>query len=149
MENKNNYNNSVGSGFLLGVLIGVILTLLITTKKGREILKDLMDRSMQKIMELENLAAKDNNSSLTEEENDFVKTEPEEVKKEIKVLVSEPEIKKTAKTDNGPIPGDTDQESKPSTDKKDQQISEKGGIQKKINKRLFFRRTQKTTPLPA
>src|SRR5437667_7980557 len=52
MENKNNVG-IMGSGFLLGLLIGVLLTLLLTTKKGREILKDLMDKVIQKISDLE------------------------------------------------------------------------------------------------
>ncbi len=52
-KNNNNTNNSVGSGFLLGFILGVLATLLLTTKKGREILKELIDKGMQKITDIE------------------------------------------------------------------------------------------------
>ncbi len=138
MENKNNTNNGIGSGFLLGILIGVILTLLITTKKGREILKDLMDRGIQKISDLEEAIDKAKHPSSSEEENDYIKPEPEEVKKEIRYLAETPTPEKvttagiTVRTEKKLPPG---HEEKP--------INEKGGLQKKLNKRLFFRRTQK------
>ena len=70
MENKNN-TGMVGSGFLLGLLVGILVTLLITTKKGREILKELMDKAIQKISDLEK------------------SVEPEKVKKEIMHLATE------------------------------------------------------------
>ena len=52
MENKNN-SAGTGSIFLLGLLIGVLITLLLTTKKGREILKEFMDKIIQKVSDLE------------------------------------------------------------------------------------------------
>jgi hypothetical protein len=52
MENKNN-SGGAGSIFLLGLLIGVLITLVLTTKRGREILKEFMDKTIQKISDLE------------------------------------------------------------------------------------------------
>jgi gas vesicle protein len=70
MENKNN-TGIIGSGFLLGLLIGILVTLLITTKKGREILKELMDKAIKKISDFEE------------------SVKPGEIKKEIMHLATE------------------------------------------------------------
>lgn len=54
MNNKDeNYRNYGGSGFLIGVVLGGILTLLFTTKKGREILKDLTEKGLEKFSEIQ------------------------------------------------------------------------------------------------
>jgi gas vesicle protein len=94
MKNKNNTNtnNGIGSGFLLGFLIGVLATLLLTTKKGREILKELIDKGMQKITDLEEAHEKTKQKQEPESENDYVKPKPEEVKKEIKYLAQEKKV---------------------------------------------------------
>ncbi len=55
MEHK--HNNSSG-GFLFGILVGVAITLLFTTKKGRKILKTLTDEGFDKISGLEDLFEK-------------------------------------------------------------------------------------------
>lgn len=93
MKNKNNNtNNGVNSGFLLGFIFGVLATLLLTTKKGREILKELIDKGMQKITDLEESHEKTKQKQNYEEENDYVKPKPEEVKKELKHLAKEKKI---------------------------------------------------------
>lgn len=93
MKNKNNNtNNGVNSGFLLGFIFGVLATLLLTTKKGREILKELIDKGMQKITDLEEAHEKTKQKQNSEEENDYVKPKPEEVKKELKYLAKEKKI---------------------------------------------------------
>ncbi|MEK7571055.1 MAG: YtxH domain-containing protein [Patescibacteria group bacterium] len=53
MENKQSSNN-LGSGFFLGLIVGVIVTLLFTTKKGRKILHNLTEKSMDKVSTIEN-----------------------------------------------------------------------------------------------
>jgi gas vesicle protein len=54
MNNKDeNYRNQGGSGFLIGVVLGGVLTLLFTTKKGREILKDLTEKGLEKFSEIQ------------------------------------------------------------------------------------------------
>ena len=140
MENKNNSNNGIGSGFLLGILIGIILTLLITTKKGREILKDLLDRGIQKISELEESMSKTKTPNPETEESDYVKPNPVDIKKEIRHLADSAASEKSlsAHQESKEIKPDEEPEAPVEKD-----INEKGGLQKKINKRLFFRRTQK------
>ncbi len=93
MENKNN-TGVIGSGFLLGLLLGILLTLLITTKKGREILKELMDKVIQKISDLEKSV-----------EEATIKP-AEEIKKEIMHLAKEfvPEEKRVSKSLQKPEP---------------------------------------------
>lgn len=93
MKNKNNNtNNATNSGFLLGFIFGVLATLLLTTKKGREILKELIDKGIKKITDLEESYDKTKQQQNTQEENDYVKPKPEEVKKEIKYLAKEKKI---------------------------------------------------------
>lgn len=52
-KNNHNHTNSQGNGFLLGVIVGVIITLLFTTKRGREIVKDLTAKGLDKFGELQ------------------------------------------------------------------------------------------------
>lgn len=56
MEHRN--TNNAGGGFILGILIGVLITLLFTTKKGRKILKTITDEGMDKINNFEDLFEK-------------------------------------------------------------------------------------------
>lgn len=52
MDHKNNHQEHQGNalnGFTIGVVVGVALTLLLTTKKGRRILKMLTDQGMDQI----------------------------------------------------------------------------------------------------
>lgn len=57
MEHHHDKKGSGGgiNGFLLGVIVGVVVTLLFTTKKGRHIIKTLTDEGMNKFSELEEL----------------------------------------------------------------------------------------------
>lgn len=52
MDNPNN-NNQNNNGFLLGLIIGGVATLLFTTKKGREIVKDLTEQGIERISDLQ------------------------------------------------------------------------------------------------
>jgi gas vesicle protein len=81
MERNNNQNQSNGSGFLLGVIIGVLLTLLLTTKKGRAILKEVMEKGIEKFADLEEImqdTAKDFDD-LDDEDDDFIASKPIEI----------------------------------------------------------------------
>ena len=92
MERNNNHNQNIGSGFILGVIVGVILTLLLTTKKGRAILKELMEKGVEKFADLEQIMqeTQDDFEDLEDEEgNDFVASEPVEVQEK-------PQVKKEA-----------------------------------------------------
>ena len=54
-EHTCRHNHESNNGFILGVIVGVILTLLMVTKKGRKILRMLTDESIEKISDLEKL----------------------------------------------------------------------------------------------
>src|SRR5258708_15505023 len=80
MENKNNNHNGngIGNGFLLGVIVGVILALLFTTKRGRAILKEMMEKGIQKFTDLEQLV-RESEEEIDEEfegEDDYIPSEP-------------------------------------------------------------------------
>ncbi len=53
MEEKNNNHSGGGNGFLAGLIIGGVVTLLFTTKRGREIVKELTEKGLDKFTELE------------------------------------------------------------------------------------------------
>lgn len=46
---RQDHHSNSGHAFLLGVVVGVAVTLLFTTKRGRKILKALTDEGMDKI----------------------------------------------------------------------------------------------------
>jgi gas vesicle protein len=50
---KNSHKSSNGNGFLLGVIVGVIVALLFTTKKGREIVKELTEKGLDRFSDLQ------------------------------------------------------------------------------------------------
>lgn len=53
MENQNNNHNQNSNGFLLGLLIGGVATLIFTTKKGRELARELTELGIEKISDLQ------------------------------------------------------------------------------------------------
>lgn len=58
MEDRHNHNHPPSNGFLMGVIVGGIATLLFTTKKGREIVKDLADKGLEKYSDLQKTVEK-------------------------------------------------------------------------------------------
>lgn len=52
-HNDGHYHNHPGNGFLMGVIVGGVATLLVTTKKGREIIKDLTAKGLDKFSEIQ------------------------------------------------------------------------------------------------
>ena len=55
MEQKEKQGGGLSSGFLLGVVVGVIITLLLTTKRGKRILKLITEEGMSKLSNWEDL----------------------------------------------------------------------------------------------
>jgi gas vesicle protein len=53
MDFRENKHNNAGNGFLFGVVVGGITTLLFTTKKGREIVKEVTERGLDKFSEIQ------------------------------------------------------------------------------------------------
>lgn len=92
MEDKHHHGNS--SGFLAGVIVGVVITLLFTTKKGREIFKDTINKALDKFSDLQNKIEEEVVYDDEDEEgNDYVKPEPDpkEKPKEVRYIASETE----------------------------------------------------------
>ncbi len=52
MEHKDR-NHNHGNGFILGLIIGGVATVLFTTKKGREIVKEITEKGFEKIADLQ------------------------------------------------------------------------------------------------
>src|SRR5260221_10160231 len=77
-RNNHNQHNGIGSGFFLGVIVGVIMTLLFTTKKGREILKEVLEKGVEKFSNLEGLMEETYRKSIMDDEDgdDFIPAEP-------------------------------------------------------------------------
>lgn len=154
-HNKNNQYNGLGNGFLLGVIVGAILTLLFTTKKGREILKELLEKGVEKFSNLEDLMRDTYVSDLVdddfEEEDDFVPTQPvtivdpPKVKKEPEnkpEQVTKPndnkEINVAVKTVKQPM-----QQNHPDSEKKDKPELKFEEKQKNIRGKRWFRGLRK------
>lgn len=74
---KNNNSNITGNGFLMGVIVGAVGTLLFTTKKGREIVREITDKGLEKFSDFE-IALEDNAQELEGiESGDYIdSTEP-------------------------------------------------------------------------
>lgn len=95
MDNKRNHDQNGGNSFLLGLMLGGLATLLFTTKRGREILKELTDKGVEKISELEKRLKEV--EEVQEEENDYILPEArpvqtDEAEKNKFVKDSSPEI---------------------------------------------------------
>ncbi len=125
MENKNNHNhNNGGNGFLLGVIVGVLATLLFTTKRGRAILKEVMEKGIDKFANLEELMRETEDDFDDEEGDDYIPAEPietpapQQVKKETvkKPVEAAPPVKQELQTkkveflDEAPVEKETPEE---------------------------------------
>lgn len=67
-----------GNGFLLGVLVGVVLTLLFTTDKGRKILKELSENGLEALDDrLRNFEEGDENVVADEEDHEKMEVRPQ------------------------------------------------------------------------
>lgn len=81
MEDKQ--KQAQGNSFLLGVVVGVIITLLFTTKRGRVIFKEIVEKGIHKFSDLESILqdinTKDKGFEDPEDEavhDDYVPTAP-------------------------------------------------------------------------
>jgi hypothetical protein len=53
MDEKKHSGGGLSSGFLLGVVVGVIITLVLTTKRGKRILKLITEEGIHKLSDFE------------------------------------------------------------------------------------------------
>ena len=106
MDQRETKQHGGGNGFIFGVIVGVLVALLFTTKKGREILRDVSEKIITKLSNMEeNAKQADDISELFDEidteEEDYVKSEPQAAavvqKEEPKVVIKEE--KKTVVTE--------------------------------------------------
>lgn len=91
MEQQKNYQQqNHGNGFVLGIIVGVLIALLFTTKRGREILKEITDKGIKKWSELEKTMKEMEENQMYEDEmddgNEYVAPEQ---KKELRYLAKE------------------------------------------------------------
>lgn len=108
MDNKHNSYNAPGNGFLMGVIVGGIATLLFSTKKGREIVREIVDIGIEKYSDLQ----KNINDAVELEEvveDDYVEPEsrpslPESIESPQAVVTpKKKEEKKTSTSSNGAV----------------------------------------------
>jgi hypothetical protein len=79
MENNNHQKTSYGNGFIFGLIVGVIITLLFTTKRGRIIFKEIMENGVRKFSDLEQILRESDAMEYDEEieeGDDFIPAEP-------------------------------------------------------------------------
>ncbi len=81
MDQRETKQQGGGNGFIFGVIVGVLIALLFTTKKGREILRDVSEKIISKLSKMEQYANQtDDISELfdeIDEEEDYVKSNPQ------------------------------------------------------------------------
>lgn len=90
MNHRDNHNS--GNGFLLGLIVGGVATLLFTTKKGREIVKDLSDRGLERLSELQDAMEEAKKGYEDTENEDYIQLEPTIVKEEVAAIKKENSI---------------------------------------------------------
>jgi gas vesicle protein len=111
MEERKNPQES-GNTFLLGLILGSIGTLLFTTKKGRELLKEVTEKGLEKFTEFEDRLKRAEQTDAVDEEGDYVEPQMrpipdiEEVdeKEKVKLAKIEEKLEKAAPAKKEPIP---------------------------------------------
>jgi len=111
MDNKNNnQNNGFGNGFVLGLLVGIVATLFITTKRGRELFKELTERGLEKFSDLEGKLQEKTRDfqdeyEEMEDEDDYVPQESRpETPRDVRLIAHEPAARNAPHSDTGGEP---------------------------------------------
>lgn len=91
---KDHHRESGGhfNGFLFGIIVGVALTLLFTTKKGRRILRSLTEEGLDKVNKWEDLISKRIDEKIENINDDLEEQEFVEVVEEPVTRVTEPPV---------------------------------------------------------
>jgi len=77
MEQKQHNYSGFGNGFVIGLLVGIIATLFVTTKKGREIFRELTERGLDKFEDIEKrLQETEAEYEEVDDESEYVEPEP-------------------------------------------------------------------------
>jgi gas vesicle protein len=131
-QRQQHQENANGSGFFLGVIVGVLLTLLFTTKRGREILHDLTEKGFQKFSDLEKISKEMNEKGFEEEveEEESADYQKSQQTEDVKLLAKEEAEAKEEKPASKPK----------ETPKKEEPVKEeKKSPEKSIVGRRWFR----------
>jgi hypothetical protein len=132
-QHQHRCNN--GNGFLLGVIVGALLILLLTTKRGRAVLKDMMERGAEKFSQLEDLLR-------ASEDNDFIPSEPVDAQ-----LLADQKIEKKEKSEKQEESEKPVQHKSEAVDEKEhkkEKVLEEKETKSSSNKRWFHGLKKKT-----
>jgi gas vesicle protein len=94
-KQHNQQQNSLGGGFLLGLVLGVLITLLFSTKRGRELLKEWTEKGINKLSDLETMIKEQTekeNKQPEAPENDYIQKDQKQKEQERKLIAQEAEI---------------------------------------------------------
>lgn len=73
--------NGFGNGLIVGMIFGTVLTLLLTTKKGRQILRLLSEEGFDRVKKWENILDEVELDDSSESDEEFIDGTPSEEKK--------------------------------------------------------------------
>lgn len=121
MEQQQTKQNGGGNGFIFGVILGVAIALLFTTKKGRAILRDMSEKVINKLSKLEQIAKQSQEEvDLLDDftdEDDYVKPQPQPAPQpkpaSAQPVVKEEKKEVPPKETEKPVEKDTELESAP------------------------------------
>lgn len=133
-------NNGLGSGFLLGVVVGVIITLLFTTKKGRELVKEMTDKGLERFSDLQEMLDRTEDELQEDAFYDYPE-EPKEEKTAKPIHIAE-KTKEVAPPQEEKVEGkETEKEEKTTKEPEEEQKKEsvEPEAPKKSPVRKFFR----------
>ena len=108
MEDKQQHHGG-GSGFLFGIVVGAAVTLLFTTKKGREVFKTITEEGVSKVRrKIEETKEQLGDFEDMDEAEDYIEPEEREPEKEVRHLAegarSEPHNKEESKKEETKSP---------------------------------------------
>lgn len=94
-KQHNQQQNSLGGGFLLGLVLGVLVTLLFSTKRGRELLKEWTEKGITKLSDLETIIKQQTEQSAKQpekSETDYIQKDQKQKEQERKLIAQEAEV---------------------------------------------------------
>ncbi len=148
MDHKCTCDQTRGGGFFLGFLLGIVLTLLLTTKKGRELLRNIIDEGLNKFSDLEEVITNEQEKLFEKTDEDGMEEvvddeDEEEVKIDLKETEKSPEQTVKAEKTDKEVNNPENQEKSTHKDLKNEphgEVKVKHETQKTSTIRRFFKR---------